>query len=230
MLGPFVEQLPHVVVQRGEDLAGDLGPVVGGPPTDDRGECPQHRGPVAPAQGAHLGAQPYPDTPHGFLAGFDQRQLTVVAADVEPEKVTPLVDVDDAGLVLVEDQAPGLQPLRQPLLDLFRLLATVAEGQKIVGIADQRGQSYAVSARPALRLRYLTPAACSIPCKTMFSSTGLMTPPCGAPCSVGANRPSSTTPACNHRRIIPRPGNDPRGPGRSRDRCGRTPLADQRRE
>src|SRR6266508_3274579 len=59
---------------------------------------------------------------------------------------------------------------------------------------------------------YRTPAACSIPCKATFSSTGLTTPPCGLPRSVGANRPWSITPAFNQAAILPLAGNDPSCP------------------
>src|SRR6266542_5408589 len=61
---------------------------------------------------------------------------------------------------------------------------------------------------------YRTPAACSIPCKATFSSTGLITPPCGLPRSVGAHRPWSITPACNQATILPLAGNDPSWPSR----------------
>src|SRR5215211_5551303 len=47
-------------------------------------------------------------------------------------------------------------------------------------------------------VRYRTPAACSIPCSATLSSNGEITPPCGVPSSVGANRPRSTTPALSH--------------------------------
>src|SRR5207342_539984 len=77
------------------------------------------------------------DSPYGVVAGFDQREFAVVAADVEPEKVTPLVEVDDLGLGLVETKTSGPQPLGQLLLDLFRVLTTAAKHQQIVGIADQ---------------------------------------------------------------------------------------------
>ena len=41
---------------------------------------------------------------------------------------------------------------------------------------------------------------------TMFRIRGLITPPCGAPSSVGANRPFSITPAVSHARIMSRAG------------------------
>jgi hypothetical protein len=59
----------------------------------------------------------------------------VIAANVESEKIEPgFLDMDNACLVLVEDQAPRRQPLTQPSLDLFRLFPTVAQGHKIVGL------------------------------------------------------------------------------------------------
>ena len=45
-----------------------------------------------------------------------------------------LFDVDDVCLVLVEDQTPGGQPLRQPRLDLLGLFTRIAQGQKIIGL------------------------------------------------------------------------------------------------
>jgi hypothetical protein len=107
-----------------------------------------HRGGVAPEQGTHLGAQPFPDAPDGIFAGLDQRHPAVVAADVEPEEVAPLADVDDLGLGLVEDQAARAQPLGQVLPDLFRVLATAAERQQVVRLC--RAPDYA---DPGRRLR-----------------------------------------------------------------------------
>ena len=48
-----------------------------------------------------------------------------------------------------------------------------------------------------------------MPCRATFISNGLITPPWGAPSSVGANRPSSITPAFSHWRTSPRAGNVP---------------------
>ena len=50
----------------------------------------------------------------------------------------------------------------------------------------------------AVSWRYRHPAARSIPCRATFNSNGLITPPCGVPSSVGANRLFSITPAFNH--------------------------------
>ena len=118
VLGPLVGELPQVAVQRGEHLAGHHRPVVGRPPPHDGVEPLQHRRRVGPAQGPHLGAEPFPDPSQGRLARSDQ-QLAVIAADGEPQEVEALVEVDDARLVLVEGQPPGRQPLGQPCLDLF---------------------------------------------------------------------------------------------------------------
>ena len=63
--GPLECELPQVAVQRAEYLAGDLCPVVGGPPPDDRVELLDHRGCVGPAQGPQLGAPPFPDPSDG---------------------------------------------------------------------------------------------------------------------------------------------------------------------
>jgi len=91
---------------------------------------------VAPAQGAHLLAEPLPDPSDGRLARLDQR-LAVVAADVESEEVEALVEADDARLVLVEGQTPGRQPAGEPGLDLERLLPGVAQDDEIIGVPDR---------------------------------------------------------------------------------------------
>ena len=61
----------------------------------------------------------------------------MVAADVEPEEVEALVEVDDPRLVLVEGQPPGRQPFREPCLDLLGLLLAVAEHDHVVGVPDR---------------------------------------------------------------------------------------------
>src|SRR5712692_10414868 len=73
------------------------------------------------------------------------RPSTGVAADVEPEEVEALAEVDNTRLVRVEGQAPGRQPLREPRLDLFGLLLAVAEHDHVVGVPDRdRGPSLGV--------------------------------------------------------------------------------------
>src|SRR5262249_18717798 len=72
----------------------------------------------------------------GRLAWADQ-QLGAEAADGESQEVEALVEGDDARLVLIESQSPGRQPLRQAYFDLFGLLLGSAQGDQIVGIADQ---------------------------------------------------------------------------------------------
>jgi hypothetical protein len=95
---------------------------------------------VAPAQGAQLGAEAFPDPSDGRLARLDQR-LAVVAADVESQEVEALVEGDDARLVLVEGKTPGRQPAGEPGLDLERLLPGVAADDEIIGLC--RVASYA---------------------------------------------------------------------------------------
>lgn len=64
----------------------------------------------------------------------------MVAADVKPEEIEAAVfEVDNARLILVEGQAPRRQPRDKPRLDLFRVLAAVAQFHKIVSMADQNG-------------------------------------------------------------------------------------------
>jgi len=55
----------------------------------------------------------------------------VIPADVEPQEVKPLVEGDDARVVLVEDETPGRQPVGEPCFDLERLLPGVAESDEI---------------------------------------------------------------------------------------------------
>ena len=50
-----------------------------------------------------------------------------------------MIEVDDARLVLVEAQTPGRQPRRQPFLDLFGLLTTVTQGDKIICVPHHYG-------------------------------------------------------------------------------------------
>ena len=111
-------------------------PVVGRPAPDDRVESGQDRLGVEPAEGPHLGGQPFPQPHQGRLARFDQ-QFAVVAPDGKPEEVAALVEADDARLVLVEGQPSRLQPDGQPRLDLVGLLTGVTQSQKIVGVSDQ---------------------------------------------------------------------------------------------
>jgi hypothetical protein len=111
-------------------------PVVGRPAPDDGVEPGDDRHRVTAAQDAHLGREPFPEPPDGRLGRLDQ-QLAVVAADVEPEEIEALAEVDDLRLVLVEGQAPGCQPLRELCLDLLGLLLAVAEHDHVVGIPDR---------------------------------------------------------------------------------------------
>ncbi len=50
-----------------------------------------------------------------------------------------MVQVCDAGLVLVEDQSSGRQPRAQLCLDVFCLVLVVAQGQEIVGVTHHNG-------------------------------------------------------------------------------------------
>jgi hypothetical protein len=135
---PLVGELEHVVVQRGEGLAGHHRPVVGRPAAHDRVDRPQHRRWVRPSQGLELAAEPFPDPSERRRARLDQ-QLPVVAADVEPQEVEPVVSVDDACLVLVERQTSGRQPCGQTRFDLFGLFAAVAHHDEVVCVSHQRG-------------------------------------------------------------------------------------------
>jgi len=103
------------------------------PSPDDRVERGDDRHRVRSAQGARLGREPFPEPPDGRLGRLDQQLAVVIAADVEPEEVKALTEVDDARLVLVEGQAPGRQPLREPRLDVFGLLLAVAKRDHVVG-------------------------------------------------------------------------------------------------
>ena len=94
-------------------------------------------------------------------------------------------------------------------LDLFGLLTAVTQRDKIVCVSYQNGAALhrlaGVRAGEVVR----TPAASSIPCRATFMSNGTDHAALGAPSSVGANRPSSITPAFSHRATSPRAGNVP---------------------
>src|SRR6516162_324796 len=213
MLGQLVGELPQVVIQRREYLAGYHRPVVGRPAPDDGVEPGDDRLRVSSAQGPQFGAQPFPDPLDCRLARLDQ-QPAAVLADIEPEEVEALVEGDDARLVLVEGQAPGRQPAGEPCLDLFGLLPGVAEGDQVVGVPDQhRGAGHREGGGAA---DPLVPDSGSVfhPCSATFSSAGLTTPPWGVPSPVGVNRPSSTTPAVSHPATSSLAGNVPSWPRR----------------
>lgn len=59
------------------------------------------------------------------LLGFGQ-QLDAVAADGEPQEIEPLGEGDDPGLVFIEGETPGVQPIRELGLDLVRLFTRIA--------------------------------------------------------------------------------------------------------
>ena len=79
-------------------------------------------------------------TSQGRFARADQ-QLGAEAADGESQEVEALIEVDDTRLVLVEGQPPGRQPLCQICLDPFGLRLGSAQGDKIIGVADQHGRA-----------------------------------------------------------------------------------------
>jgi hypothetical protein len=103
---------------------------------DDGAERGDDRHRVQAAQPARLGGESFPEPLDGRLGRLDQ-QLAVIPADIEPEEVKALAEVDDLRLVLVESQAPGRQPSRQPRLDLPGLLLAVAEHDHIIGVPDR---------------------------------------------------------------------------------------------
>jgi len=115
--GPPPGELPHVVVQLTEGLAGHHSPVVGSPPPDDRGECGDDRRRVRAAQRAHLVREPLTEPLDGRWTRRDQQLAVSVTADIYPKKIEPLAQVHDLGLVLVEDETPGCQPSGEPGLD-----------------------------------------------------------------------------------------------------------------
>ena len=123
---PFIGERPQVVVQDAERLLRHHAPVVGCPPLHDGVEHGDYRPRVGSAQGASLRSEPFPDSPGGCLGWFDQK-LAVVAADVESQEVEPgMSDMDYPGLLLVEGQAPGRQPLGKLRFDVFGLPLGVA--------------------------------------------------------------------------------------------------------
>src|ERR1019366_8617191 len=113
----------------------DHAPVAGRPAPDDGVDLGDDRRRVSSAQGAELGAEPFPDSLDGRLRWVDQ-QLAVVSPDVEAQEIVPIVDVYDPGLFLVKGKASGCQPFSDPSFDLLRLPLAVAERDQIVRIAD----------------------------------------------------------------------------------------------
>jgi hypothetical protein len=78
-----------------------------------------------------LGPHPHPQPLHGRLAGFDD-QFAVEPADGDAEKIEPLGEVNDPGLILVEPQTPWPQPIFESISDLLRLDFVVAEHHEVV--------------------------------------------------------------------------------------------------
>ena len=138
-LGPPPGELPHVVVQLAEDLAGDCSPVIGGPAPYYRAERGENRRRVRAAQCAHLIREPFAEPPDGRIARHDQQLSVTVTAHVEPQEIEPLGEVHDLGLVLVEDKAPGREPFRELRLDLLGLLPGMAAGDQVIGVPDHDG-------------------------------------------------------------------------------------------
>ena len=85
-------------------------------------------------QGPHLAGQPFPESSDGLPAGFDQQLAVGVAADVEPQEVAALGEVDDSRLVLVEGQTPGCQPPGESRLDLLGLFTAVTDRNEVIGL------------------------------------------------------------------------------------------------
>jgi len=58
---------------------------------------------------------------------------------MKPEKLEPLlIEANDTGLGLVEDQPSGLQPFGQPRLNLFGLLPGMAAHNQVVSVSRER--------------------------------------------------------------------------------------------
>jgi len=127
---PLVGQSPQVVIHGGEHLFGHHAPVVRSPSPHDRVDRADHRHSVGPTQGPQLGGEPPPDPPDGLLAGLDQQLVVGIAADVEPQEIEPLGQVDDLGLGLVEAKTPGRQPPGELRLNLLCLATAVTHGEQ----------------------------------------------------------------------------------------------------
>ena len=83
--GPPVGDVPDMVVQPGEDPAGDTAPVVGRP-APDNGVQPVHDGcRVRPAHRADLSGQPLPEPLHLLLAGSNEQLAAALPVDVAPD-------------------------------------------------------------------------------------------------------------------------------------------------
>ena len=125
--GPLVDQPPHMRVQCCERAFGHPDPVVRSPPGDDRVELGDQRVGVGPTQGPHLGGQSPADPPQRIVTRLGQQLAVRKSANGEAQKVHTLREVRDPGLVLVEDQTPGSQPVGKPGLNpnLRRCLGAV---------------------------------------------------------------------------------------------------------
>jgi hypothetical protein len=86
------------------------------------------------AQSAHLGREPFPESLDCGGARLDQQLAVAVAADVEPQEIEPLGEVHDLGLVLVEGETSGRQPLGEPCLDPLGVLLGESTHDQIVGL------------------------------------------------------------------------------------------------
>ncbi len=126
---PLVKLPPQVAVQGLEGLLGRPGPVVVRLAPDDRIEDVDHLGHRGTAHCAQFVGESPPDLLHRIAAGPGEDLAALagpVAAYVEGEEIEAVAYPADPGLLLVEGQAPLLEPRAELRLDRFRLLAAVA--------------------------------------------------------------------------------------------------------
>jgi len=136
---PALQQMEQPTVEEGKRFLGHHGAVVGCLPPDDRVEAADDHSRRLATQSAQFGLESPPDPDQRFLAGFNQQfraVLGLVPADVERQEVEPIVNGRDPGLRLVEAKPGRRESLGEALPDLFCLLGTVTQSDKIVSVDD----------------------------------------------------------------------------------------------
>ena len=108
-------------------------------------------------------------------------------------------------------------------------LTGVTQGDQVVGVPDHTGEPGAVSPAcvPVCGTGPRRPAPSRAGQRS--AATGLITPPCGVPSSVGANRPRRSHPPSATARSVPWRGTCRAGREDGHDRSGRTPPPGRRR-
>src|SRR6476469_1212976 len=197
MPGRLVGELPHVGVQGGEHLAGHHRPVVGGPPrmmglsrcsTADALVPRRERISVRSRSRIRLTAALL-----GLISSLPDCRRTVI-----PKKSNPSSRVTICVLSSLNVKPLGANHSASRSLTCSASYLEWHRATRSSAYLIRTGEFGKVERAYAPVTLTRTPAACSIPCKATFKSNGLITPPCGTPSSVGANRPFSMTPDLSH--------------------------------